>query len=146
AADRRAVEHHAAGAAAVEHALQAVAAGLDHLAAARIAAGAGDATAALGHLALAHAHGQVAEVDNHAVEHAAAAAHAAGQHRAQVLHHATGDLVVALTGQAKTALALFQLHGAAGHHHEVGGRWHGGRRAHAGRAHAREAHSRHPHS
>src|SRR5262249_58649275 len=70
AADGGVVHQQAAGAARLEHGVQAVAAGLDHFAALRVAAGAGDAAAVLGHLALAHAHGQVAAVDHHAVERA----------------------------------------------------------------------------
>ena len=69
AADRHVVHHHAAGAAGLHHGGHAVAARLDHRAALRVAAGAGDRDAVLGHLALAHAHRQVAAADHHAVHH-----------------------------------------------------------------------------
>src|SRR5262249_59093826 len=109
AADRGAVHHDAAGAARVHHAAHAVTAGLDHLAALGVAAGAGDAAAGLGHVDLAQAHGQVAGADGHAVEHDAAAAHAAGQHGTQVLHHAAGHLVLADAGDLHAAGALLEL-------------------------------------
>src|SRR5439155_9512253 len=88
AADRRVVQEETAGAARVEQAAQAVAARLNHGAALRVAAGAGNANAVFGRLVLARAHRQVAAVDGDAVERAVAAAQAAGQHRTQVLHHA----------------------------------------------------------
>src|SRR5437588_520068 len=97
AADRRVVHHHAAGAAVLEHAAEAVAAGLDHLAALGVAAGAGDADAVLGRLAAAQAHEEVAGGNRHAVPLAGAADHAAGHRRAQVLHHAAGRAVLAAT-------------------------------------------------
>src|SRR5262249_55226260 len=78
AADGVVVHQHAAGAAGVGHARQAVAGGLDHLAALGIARGAGDADAGVGHLALAQAHREVVAADRHAVEHHVAATHAAG--------------------------------------------------------------------
>ena len=46
-------------------------------------------------------------------------AHAAGQHRAEVLHHAAGHLVVAGAGDLHAARALLHLEGAARHHHPV---------------------------
>ena len=45
-------------------------------------------------------------------------AHAAGHHRAEVLHHAAGHLVVAGAGDLHAAGALLHLHRAAGHHHQ----------------------------
>src|SRR5207247_1656841 len=145
AADRRVVHGHAAGAAGVHQRRETIAVRLDHLAALVVAAGAGEADTRLGHLTLAHAHREVAGADGHAVEHHAAAAHAAGQHRAEVLHHAARHLVVAHAGDLHAAVALLELHRAAGHHHVVG---RGGRRwaAHRRCAHRRYAHAGHPHS
>src|SRR5205807_341517 len=73
AADRRVVDHETAGAAAVHAGGDAIAAGLDHLAALLVAAGAGHHEAAVGHLAPTHAHREVARTAHHAVAHAAAA-------------------------------------------------------------------------
>src|SRR5262249_9802953 len=115
AADGRVVHEHAAGAAGLDHAAQAIAAGLNHLAALGVAAGAGDADAVAGHLALAHAHGQVAAADHHAVHHDAAAAHAAGQHGAEVLYHAARHLIVTGTGDLHAAGTLLKLVSAARH-------------------------------
>src|SRR5262249_35583500 len=106
AADRGVVHQKAAGAARLQHRADAVAAGLDHLGALAIAAGAGHAHAVLGHVALADRHREVTAANRHAVEHDAAATHAAGQHRAQVLHHAAGHLVLARAGHLEAALAL----------------------------------------
>ena len=88
----------------------AVAAGLDHLAALLSPLVQVMRAALVGHLALAHAHRQVAAADHHAVHHHAAAAHAAGQHRAEVLHHAAGHRVVAGAGDLHAAVALLHLH------------------------------------
>src|SRR4051812_26181883 len=74
-ADRRVIHHHAASAAVLEHAGHAIATGLNHLTALAVAARAGHTDAVLGHLALAHAHRQVAAAHHHAVHHAAASAH-----------------------------------------------------------------------
>src|SRR6516162_11583730 len=109
AANRSVVHQDAAGAAILQHAVHAFAAGLDHLTALGVAAGAGDAHAVLGHLTLADPHGEVAAANDHAVHHAAATAHAAGEHRAQVLHHAGGHLVVAVAGDLHSARALLHL-------------------------------------
>src|SRR5207253_3568711 len=79
AADRRVVDHETAGAAAVHAGGDAIAAGLNHLAALLVAAGAGHHEAAVGHLAPTHAHREVARTAHHAVAHAAAATHAAGR-------------------------------------------------------------------
>src|SRR5207245_1253603 len=95
AADWRVVYHPAASAAGLVQAAQAVAASLDHLAALAVAAGAGDANALVGRLVLALAHREVAAADGHAVPGATAGTHAAGQHAAQVLHHAARGLVIA---------------------------------------------------
>ena len=88
AADRGVAYEPAAGTTAFVEAAQAIAAGLDHFAAFRVAAGAGHADALLGHLVLALPHHEVAAVDCDAVPGRIATAHAAGQHAAQVLHHA----------------------------------------------------------
>src|SRR5207302_1347214 len=69
AADRVVVHHDAAGAAVLQHAAHAVAAGLDHLAALGVAARAGDDAALVGHVALAHAHRQAAGADHRALHH-----------------------------------------------------------------------------
>src|SRR5262249_29414654 len=116
----------------------AVAAALDHLAALGITAGAGNSATVLGHVALAHTHGQVAAEDNHAVHHHATGAHAAREHGAEVLHHAGRHLVVTATSDLHAAGALLHLHGAARHHHHVG--------HHRGSAHRRTSHRRHAHA
>lgn len=145
AAYRRIVHHDAAGAAGCHHCAHAIAAGLNHLAALGVTRGAGQAAAVFGHFALAHAHGQVAAADHHAVHHAVARAHAALQHRAQALHHAAGHRIVARTGDFHSAGALFHFHGAARNHEHV---WHhrGGGSTHRRRCHAGHPHARHAHS
>src|SRR6516165_9651198 len=115
AAHRGIVEHQATGAAGLQHTSQAIATGLDHLAAFRVAACAGHAHALVGHFTLAQPHGEVVAANRHPVHHAAAAAHAALKHRAQVLHHAAGNFVVARTGDFHAAVALLHFHGATGH-------------------------------
>src|SRR5439155_7050749 len=99
AADRRAVRHDTTATAGLHHARHAIATRLDHVGVVAVAAGARDGNAVLSHFAAAHSHR--AEVDiahGHAVLHHAAAIHPAGEHRAQVLHHAGSHLVVAGTG------------------------------------------------
>src|SRR6266851_4501536 len=109
AANRRAVHHHAASAAVLQHARHALAARLNHLATLRVAAGATNAHAVLGHVAFAHAHGQVARANHHTVHHHGATAHAAGQHFAEILHHAAGHFVIAGAHDLHPAAALFHL-------------------------------------
>src|SRR5204863_8144890 len=135
-ADRGVVHAAAADAAGGHHGGHAVAAGLDHLAALLVAGGAGHDTSVLGHVALAHAHGQVAAADHHAVHHAAERAHAALEHHAQILHHAAGHRVVAGAGDLHAPAHFLHLHGAPRHHEHVG-HHRGGRPAHRRRRHAR---------
>jgi hypothetical protein len=95
AADRSVVHHHAAHAAVLHHRAHALATSLNHLATGFVAAGADHGATVLGYVALAHAHRQIADANHHAVHYQAASAHAACQHRAEVLNHAARQLIVA---------------------------------------------------
>src|SRR5262249_20141970 len=142
AADGRVVDQDAAGAAALQRAGQAVTARLDDLGALLVAAGAGDAHAAVGHLIAAQADGQVEVADRHAVAGAAAAAQAALEHRAELLHHAPGHRIITVASDPEAAGTLFHTESAARHHHEVRARRHAGRCAHGRGAETRHAYAR----
>jgi hypothetical protein len=85
AANGSAVHTDAAHAAGLHHGAQGVAAGLNHLAAIGVAAGARDHHSIFGHLALAHAHGHVAGHHHHAIHHHAVADHATVHHFTEIL-------------------------------------------------------------
>src|SRR5262249_40576968 len=138
AAYRIAVDAKAAAAAGLEHGGHAFATRLDHFPAHLVAAGAGDAHAAVGHVGLAHSHGEVARADGHAVHHHAATDHAAAHHGAEILHHRAGRLVVASAGDLHSAGAFFHLHGTAWNHEPLRAGRHGG---HATAGHRGHAHS-----
>jgi len=132
AAHRRVVERDGAAAARFEAAAQAIAAGLNHLAAGFVTALAGDANAILGAFAAAMPHHQIALANGHAIERAAAAAHAIGQHLAEILQRGARNVVVTDATNLHTALALFDLHGAAWHDAPIAGHRRGrGRSTHA---------------
>jgi len=95
AANGHIVHHEAAGAARRHHGAHAIAASLNHVATGFITAHAGDADAILSHFTFAHPHREIATTDHRAVHHAAAAKLGAGHHRAEILQHAAGHLIVA---------------------------------------------------
>jgi len=134
-----AAHHHAAGATGLHAGGHAIAAALDHVATALIAAGAGDGAAILGHFALAHPHHEVARANHHAVHHAAATDHAAGHHGAEVLHHGAGGRIGAGAGDLHSTRDFLHLERATRDHHHV--RRHGGGCA----AHPRGPHAWHSH-
>jgi len=135
AADRGATERDTAHATGFHASLHAVTAGLEHVAALLVAAGAGDAAAVFGHFALAIAAAQIALAHDHAVHHAAAAAHAACQHLAEILQSAASYIVFAGADHLHAAGALFHLDRAARQHDHVAA--HGGHLSwHAGGGHA----------
>jgi len=120
AADGRVVEAHVAAAAVLAALADALAASLELLAAFLVAAGAGDAAAVFGLLALAMATGEVALADADAVFTAAATAATFGQHAAEILQRALGHFVLAAAIDLEAALALLELHRAARHALPVG--------------------------
>lgn len=149
AADRGVAERNAALAAGFVAGLHAVAAGLQHLAAFLVAAGAGHAAAVLGHFDLAVTAAEIAHAHGHAVPHAAAAAGAAGQHLAEILQSAASDVVIARTVHLEAASALLELHRAARQHANIGRGRHSARtdRAHVGgRSHPFRHHHRRHHN
>ena len=150
AANGHAVHHDATGTAGLHHGAHGVAARLNHGAAFLVAGRAGHADAILGHLALAHAHGQVAAADHHAVHHAATAAHGTGHAHAQVLNNAAGHLVGGAAHDLHAAGALFHLHRAARDHHGVHagatGRHHSRHAARHAAGHSHRSHHRVDHS
>jgi hypothetical protein len=147
AADRGIAERDAALATGFVAGGHAVAAGLQHLAAFLVAAGAGHAAAVFGHFDLAMTAAQIADAHGHAVPHAAAAAGAAGQHLAEVLQSAASDFIIARAAHLEAASALLELHRATRQHAHVRRGRHGARvdRAHVrSRSHPfRHHHRRH---
>jgi len=144
AADRRVVEHDAAGAAGVTHATKAITAGLNHGAALGVAGSAGQAASITGHFAIAHSHGQCTVAYDHAVHETAAGAEAVLHHHAEVLQHVAGNLIVAAAGDLHATGALLKAEHATGDHEVVRADRHGGRHARH-RRHARHSHVRHAH-
>jgi hypothetical protein len=119
-----------AAAAALAAAFEAVAAGLQHLAALGVAAGAGDAATFLRVLALAVAAAQVEVADLNAVPGAAARAGAVAQGLTKALQRLAGCRVFAAALNAKTTFAFLELQLAPRHHAHVR---HGGRGGGIGR-------------
>src|SRR5262245_24508986 len=109
-------EANVAAAAALAAAFQAIAAGLQHLAALGVAAGAGDAAAVLRVLALAVAAAQVEIADLNAIPRAAARASAVTQGLTKALQGLASDAVVAAALNAETTLALLKLQLTPRHH------------------------------
>jgi hypothetical protein len=122
AADWGVVEADVAAAAGLAASREAVAAGLQDIAASLVAGGAADAAAVLGVFALANTAGQVALADADSVLAAAAAAEAVTKHPAEILQGAAGDFVFALAVNLETAGALFELDLAAGQDAPIGRR------------------------
>jgi hypothetical protein len=145
AADRHVVHANTAYAAGLGHGTHAVAASLDHCTASGVAAGAGDAYAVFGRLALAHAHSHIAAAHHHAIHHHAATAHAASHHRAEILKHRCRHRVVTDAGHFHAAGTLFHFDLTPGNHHPLRSRGSSGARAHgagSSMAHPGHAHSR----
>jgi hypothetical protein len=107
------VERDVAAAAALEALAQAIAAGLNHVAARLVAAEAGNAATVFGVLTFANTATQIALANRGAVESAAATAQTVAEHPAEILQRAAGDFVVARTVQLQAAGALFDAHCAS---------------------------------
>jgi hypothetical protein len=116
AAAGRVVETHVAAATLLQAAFERGAAGLQDCRAGLVAAGAGDAAAVSGLLALADAAREVALAKRQAVERAAAGAQSAGECLAQVLQRRAGDIVIAVAVDLEAAGALFDLQRAPWNH------------------------------
>jgi hypothetical protein len=108
-----------AAAAALAAAFQAIAAGLQHLAALGVAARAGDAATFLRVLALAVAAAQVDVADLDAVPGAAARAGAVAQGLTKALQRLARRGIVATAVQLETTLALLELQFTPRHHADV---------------------------
>src|SRR5207253_10562467 len=102
-------EANVAAAAALAAGFQAIAAGLQHLAALGVAAGAGDAATFLGVLALAVAAAEIEVADLNAIPGAGARTGAIAQGLTKALQCGAGDLIAARAINAKTTLALLEL-------------------------------------
>src|SRR5205809_5967319 len=102
-------EANVAAAAALATGFQAVAAGLQHLAALGVAAGAGDAATVFRVLTLAVAAAQVEVADLNAVPGAGTRTGAIAQGLTKTLQRAAGDGVAAVALDAKATLALLEL-------------------------------------
>ena len=109
AADRRVIEADVAAATAFAALREAVAAGLQHRTAGLVAAGAADAAAVFGVLALALAAAEVHLAALDAVPGAAAAAETIAQHAAEILQRTAGDFVVAAAMNLAAVLRLFEF-------------------------------------
>jgi hypothetical protein len=108
-----------AAAAALAARFQAVAAGLQHVAALTVAADAGDAAAVLRVLALAVAAAQVEVANLDAVPRAVARAGAVAQRLTKALQRAARDWVVAAALNAETTLALLETQVTPRHHAHI---------------------------
>lgn len=122
-------ERNVAAAAALAAGFEAIAAGLQHIAALGVAAGARDAAAVLRvfNLAMAAAQVEIANLD--AVPRAAARAGAVAQSLTKTLQGLTSGCVFARAREAETALALLELQLATRHDAHVLRRSRGGRGA-----------------
>jgi hypothetical protein len=108
-----------AAAAALAARFQAIAAGLQHVAALAVAARAGDAAAVFCVFALAVAAAQVEVADLNAVPGAVARAGAVAQGLTKALQGRAGDRVVAAALDAKSTFALLELQLAPRHHAHI---------------------------
>src|SRR5206468_8773933 len=109
AAAARVAEANVAAAAALAAGFQAIAAGLQHLAALGVAAGAGDAATFLRVLALAVAAAQVEVADLDAIPGARARTGAVAQGLTKALQRLAGSRIVETELNAKATFALFEL-------------------------------------
>src|SRR5262245_53439447 len=112
-------EANVAAAAALAAGFEAIAAGLQHLAALGVATGAGNAAAVLRVLALAVTAAQIEVADLNAVPGAAARAGAVAQGLTKALQRLAGDLVIATALNAETTLALLELQFTPRHHAHI---------------------------
>ena len=134
-------EANVAAAAALAAGFQAIAAGLQHLAALGVAAGAGDAAAVLRVLALAMTAAEIEVANLNAIPGAGARAGAVAQGLTKALQGGAGDLIIARAVQAKTTLALLKPQFAPWHHADIrrGGRGGSIGRPGSGRCSGRES-------
>src|SRR5438067_9035714 len=109
-------EANVAAAAALAAGFQAIAAGLQHFAALRVAAGAGDAAPVLRVLALAVAAAQIEVADLNAIPGARARTGAVAQGLTKALQSLAGGSVFATAVQPESALALLKLQFTPRHH------------------------------
>jgi len=124
-------ETNVAAAAALAASFEAVAAGLQHLRALGVAAGASDAATFLGVLDFAVTAAQADVADLNAIPGAVARAGAIAQGLTKTLQRSAGDLIVAVAVEAETTLALLELQLAPRHHAHIrrgGNRGAGGRK------------------
>ena len=112
-------EANVAAAAALAAAFQAIAAGLQHLAALGVAAGAGDAATFLRVLALAVAAAEIEVANLDAIPSAGARAGAIAQGLTKALQRTAGDGVAAVALDAEATLALLELQFAPRHHAHI---------------------------
>jgi len=120
AANWRVVEADVAAATRFAAGVEAIAAGLDHGLAGFVAGGAADAAAVFGVFALANTDGEVALATGDSVARAAAAAEAIGQHAAEVLQRAAGNVIIAAAMDLAAVRGLFELDGATRQHAPIG--------------------------
>jgi hypothetical protein len=92
---------------------EAIAAGLQHLAAGLVAAGAADAAAVFRVFTLALAAAEVHLAALNAIPGATAAAQTIAQHAAEILQRAAGDFVIAAAMNLAAVLRLFEFNRAA---------------------------------
>ena len=119
AADRRAAEGDVAAASLLEATVEAIATGLQHVAATLVARGAGDAASVFGELAL---DGSPAEEDlatGDAVLGATTGAEPVARQVAKFLQRRAVGLILAAAMDLEAPLAFFETHGAARHHHHA---------------------------
>ena len=120
AANWRVVEADVAGTARFAAGAEAIAAGLNHGLAGLIARRAANAAAVFGVFALANTDGEIALAAGDAVERAATAAEAIGQHAAEVLQRAAGHFIIAAAMNLAAVRGLFELDRAARQHAPIG--------------------------
>jgi hypothetical protein len=123
AADWRVVEADVTRAAALAAGLEAIAPGLDHCTAGLVARGAADAAAVFRVFALANTAGEIALAASNAVQRAAATAETVGQHPAEVLQGAAGNVIVAAAVDLAPIRGLFELDGATRQHAPIRASW-----------------------
>lgn len=119
AADGRAAEGDVAAATLLEATVEAIATGLQHVAAPLVARGAGDAAPFLGELALDGAPAEEDLATGDAVLGATTGAEPVAGQVAKFLQRRAVGLVLAAAMDLEAALAFFETHGAARHHHHA---------------------------
>jgi len=119
AAAARVAEANVAAAAALAAGFQAIAAGLQHLTALGVAAGAGDAAAVLRVLALAVTAAEIEVANLDAIPGAAAGAGAITKSLTKALQRGTGHRIIARTMEAEAPLALLEPQFTPWHHADI---------------------------